>query len=75
MLVLSRRQGERIVIDGDIEVVVLASRGDRVRLGIIAPDNVPVHREEVARQIHANQPGRARAGLRRNRYRSHTKAS
>jgi len=47
MLVLTRRQGQRIRINDDIHVVVLDSRGDRVRLGIVAPDHVVVHREEV----------------------------
>ena len=47
MLVLSRRIGEEIVIDGQIRVVVVAVRGDRVRLGICAPATVRVDRQEV----------------------------
>lgn len=46
MLVLSRLVGEAIRI-GDVKVVVVAVAGDRVRLGIEAPLDVPVHREEV----------------------------
>lgn len=47
MLVLTRRIGEEIVIDGNIRVVVTAVFGDKVRLGIIAPPSVPVDRKEV----------------------------
>jgi len=47
MLVLSRRVGEEIVIGGTIRVTVLAVHGDRVRLGILAPKDVVVDREEV----------------------------
>ena len=47
MLVLTRRVGEEIVIDGNIRVMVVAVKGDRIRLGIIAPPSVPVDRKEV----------------------------
>ena len=47
MLVLTRRVGETIVIDGNIEVTVVAIQGDKVRLGINAPRSVPVDRQEV----------------------------
>jgi len=47
MLVLERRHDQRIVIGGNIEVVVLSSRGDKVRLGITAPKNVAVDRYEI----------------------------
>jgi carbon storage regulator len=47
MLVLSRRVGEEIVIDGHINVTVVAVKGDRVRLGIDAPSFVSVDRREV----------------------------
>jgi carbon storage regulator len=46
MLVLTRSKGESIRI-GDVQVTVIAIRGDRVRLAIEAPLDVPVHREEV----------------------------
>ena len=49
MLILRRRIGERIVIDGRIEVTVLHVRGGKVRLGFNAPRNVRVLREEVLR--------------------------
>jgi carbon storage regulator len=47
MLVLTRRIGEEIVIDGDIRVVVLSMAGDKIRLGVIAPSSVVVDRKEV----------------------------
>jgi carbon storage regulator len=50
MLVLTRRVGETIVIDGEVRVTVLSVQGDRVRLGIVAPPDVVVDREEVRRR-------------------------
>jgi carbon storage regulator len=47
MLVLSRKRNECIVIDGNIVVTVVDIRGDKVRLGIEAPKDVPIHRSEV----------------------------
>lgn len=47
MLVLTRRLGEEIVIDGDIRVTVVAVRGDKVRLGVAAPKFITVDRAEV----------------------------
>lgn len=51
MLVLSRRIGERICIGEGIVVTVVRIHGDKVRLGIDAPLEVPVHREEVFRRV------------------------
>jgi carbon storage regulator len=51
MLILSRRAGETIVIDGNIRITVLEVRGDQVRIGIEAPRSVSVHRQEVFDQI------------------------
>ncbi len=51
MLVLSRKRGESIVIGGSITVTVVEFRGDKVRLGISAPEEVPVHRQEVYEAI------------------------
>lgn len=51
MLVLSRKKGEKIVIGSGIEVVVIDISKKRVRIGIVAPAEVPVHREEVARRL------------------------
>lgn len=47
MLVLSRKKNERIVINDNITVVVVEIRGDKVRLGIDASKDVPIHRQEV----------------------------
>ena len=47
MLVLSRHKNEAIVIDGQIKVTVVEIRGDKIRLGIEAPGEIPVHRQEV----------------------------
>ena len=54
MLVLSRKKNESIVINDDITIVVVEIRGDKVRLGIEAPKEVPVHRREVFDAIHRN---------------------
>ena len=51
MLVLSRTKDEKIVIGEDITIMVVEIRGDKVRLGIDAPKDVPVHREEVYQAI------------------------
>lgn len=51
MLALSRRTGESIVIDNDIEVTVLEIKGDQIKLGIKAPKSVPVYRKEIFAQI------------------------
>jgi carbon storage regulator len=47
MLVLCRRIGETIVINGNIQVKVLSVQGNKVRLGVVAPEDVSVDREEV----------------------------
>jgi len=51
MLVLSRKKNESIVINNDIRIVVVEIRGDKVRLGVEAPREVPVHRHEVYEAI------------------------
>jgi carbon storage regulator len=69
MLVLSRHVDESIMIGDDIVITVLMMRGDKVRLGISAPAEVPVHREEVYEAIRRENrragpglPPRAEAG-------------
>ena len=61
MLVLTRRVGEEIVIDGDIRITVTAVQGERVRIGVTAPDSVRVDRREVSqrRNEFAAEPQRA----------------
>ncbi|MBD5472868.1 MAG: carbon storage regulator CsrA [Lachnospiraceae bacterium] len=51
MLALSRKKGEALIINNNIEVTVLEIKGDQVKLGISAPKEVPVHRKEVYVQI------------------------
>lgn len=51
MLILSRKLGESIVIDGRIHVTIVRVEGEVVKLGITAPSEVPVHRKEVYEEI------------------------
>ena len=53
MLVLTRRAGESVMIGDDVVITVLEARGDVIRLGIQAPRDVRVHREEVYRELQA----------------------
>lgn len=55
MLVLSRKKNESIVINNDITIIVVEIRGDKVRLGIEAPKEIPVHRREVYEAIQRSQ--------------------
>lgn len=57
MLVLSRKRGEAIVIGEDIRITVVEIRGDKVKLGFVGPDQVPIHREEVYRRIQKETAG------------------
>lgn len=52
MLVLTRKLNERIMIGDNIIITVVEVRGDKVRIGITAPDSTAIHREEVYRAIH-----------------------
>jgi len=47
MLVLTRQKDESIIIGDDIEITIIDVRGKKVRLGITAPKNIPIHRKEV----------------------------
>lgn len=53
MLILTRRVGESIIIGDDIVVTILGLKGNQVKIGINAPKNVSVHREEIKRKIDA----------------------
>lgn len=56
MLVLSRKKNESIVINNNITIVVVEVRGDKVRLGIEAPKDIPVHRKEIYNAIQSGEP-------------------
>jgi carbon storage regulator len=55
MLVLGRRPGEKVKIGDEITVCVISQSKNQVRLGIEAPDRIPVHREEIYRRIKESQ--------------------
>ena len=55
MLILSRRVGETIMIDDNITVTVLGVQGNQIRIGINAPSDVSVHREEIYKRIKAEE--------------------
>lgn len=54
LLVLSRKRGQKIIVEGGIEIVVCEVRGEKVRLGVKAPGR-KVHREEIWREIYGEQ--------------------
>ena len=56
MLVLNRKQGERVIIGGEIEITVLKVQGNQVKLGIRGPDEVTIHREEIYRKLNECLP-------------------
>jgi carbon storage regulator len=64
VLVLSRRVGESVVIGNEVTVTVLEVRGDQIRIGIDAPRSIQVHREEVFRQLEAENTSAAGAAAR-----------
>lgn len=51
MLVLTRKRNERIMIGDDIVITVAEIKYDKIRIGIEAPSNIPIHREEVYKKI------------------------
>ena len=64
MLALSRKNGDSIVLNNDIEVTVLDIKGDQVKIGISAPKSVPIYRKEVYLQIQdANKAASESAGI------------
>ena len=63
MLILTRRPGESVKIGDDITVTVLAVRGNQLRLGFTAPQNVTVHREEVYERIQSERLANASQGI------------
>jgi len=63
MLALTRKKGSSIMIGNDIEITVLGIQGEQVKLGIVAPKNISVHRKEIFLQI---QKENAEAALHSN---------
>ena len=61
MLVLSRKKGETIIINGDIEVIIAEIKGNEVRLGIKAPKSASIYRKEVYDKILSENVEAARA--------------
>ncbi|WNZ55670.1 carbon storage regulator CsrA [Microbulbifer sp. MKSA007] len=55
MLILNRRTGENLRIGENVSITILEVKGNQVRVGIIAPKSLPVHREEVYRRIRKEQ--------------------
>lgn len=63
MLIVTRRMGETIMIGDDICVTVLGVKGNQVRIGVTAPDTVPVHREEIYERIAQERARRVSSDL------------
>ncbi len=61
MLALTRKKGEALVINNNIEITVLEIRGDQIKIGISAPKDVPIYRKEVYLQIQQENEAAIRA--------------
>jgi len=61
MLVLSRKRGEAITIGNGVTITVLSVQGNTVKIGIVAPAEVPVHRQEIHERIQGCSPALERA--------------
>ena len=62
MLILSRRTGESFMIGDNIRITVLNARGSQVRIGIDAPKDTPVHREEIYQRVQQGLPANPQDG-------------
>lgn len=64
MLALTRKKGEALIVNNNVEITILEVRGDQVKVGIAAPKDVPIYRKEVYLQIQAeNQAAISPEGL------------
>ena len=64
MLALTRKKGEALMVNNNVEITILEVRGDQVKIGISAPKDVPIYRKEVYLQIQAeNQASFSTEGL------------
>jgi carbon storage regulator len=62
MLILTRRVGETVMIGNDVTVTVLGVKGNQVRIGVNAPKDVAVHREEIYERIKREEDGDTQSG-------------
>ncbi len=62
MLILTRRVGETLMIGDEVTVTVLGVKGNQVRIGVNAPRDITVHREEIYERIKREQQGSDAAG-------------
>ncbi|WP_310604061.1 carbon storage regulator CsrA [Anaerosporobacter sp.] len=63
MLALSRKAGESIVINNDIEVTILEIKGDQIKVGVTAPKSVPIYRKELYLQIQESNKEAANSAI------------
>jgi carbon storage regulator len=63
MLILTRRIGEKLIVGGNVTVTVLSIKGNQIRLGIDAPREIKVHREEIYQKIQAEQAEKKASAL------------
>jgi carbon storage regulator len=63
MLILTRRVQEALIINDNVTITVLSVKGNQVRLGIDAPRDVEVHREEIYHRVKANKTVNAEVGI------------